>query len=323
MGNKLARKHHFLPQFYLSGFTNEDVKNNTLWVLDQTTGTQWSSKPRNIAYRNDFYRIDVPDSEPDGFEKALAQFEAMAAPVIKNLIQSQTLPEGDDYVILINFIALMACRVPSRREVFDEAMSDVMHIWLQMIFQSPEHYESYRLKMIESGRKSENPKTYEEMKQFVNDESRYTISFHNHTHLNNMMTSLNTIIPLFLDRKWSVLLADEQTGYFICSDSPVNLHWTKPQETIWGPGFGLRETDVTVPLNKNILLLGRFEEELPTQYLSRETIAIMNSYTAIDSQRYVYSSGRDFVWYTRNNNVGTTDDLIKAILKNERDDKGI
>ncbi|AET57142.1 hypothetical protein HPL003_01790 [Paenibacillus terrae HPL-003] len=56
----------------------------------------------------------------------------------------------------------------------------------------------------------------EEMKELVNTDSRYTISFHNHIHLNNMMTSLNTIIPLLLERKWSVLLADEQTGGMRC-----------------------------------------------------------------------------------------------------------
>ncbi|MFS8215181.1 DUF4238 domain-containing protein [Paenibacillus sp. 203] len=165
--------------------------------------------------QNNFYRVEVPDGESDDFEKALAQFETMGGPIIKNLIQNQTMPEGDDYVILINFIALLACRVPSRREVFDEAMSDAMQVWMQMIFQSPEHYESYRTKMIESGNEVDNSTIYEEMKELVNTNSQYTISFHNHIHLNNMMTSLNTIIPLLLERKWSVLLADEQTGYFI------------------------------------------------------------------------------------------------------------
>jgi hypothetical protein len=157
------------------------------------------------------------------------------------------------------------------------------------------------------------------MKEFVNDESRYSIIFDNHTHLNNMMISLDAIIPLLIDRKWSVLLADDKIGNFICSDSPVNLHWTKPQKTFWGPGFGLKGTDVTVPLSKNVLLLGRFEEELPTQYLSQRSIAIMNSYTALDSQRYLYSCNKDFIWYMKNNRVGNTNDLVKMIKQKRQE----
>jgi hypothetical protein len=316
--NKPARRHHFLPQFYLAAFTNHGTKDSLFWILDQDTSKQREDKPKNVAYRNNFYSVEIANSEPDEFEKALGRFEALAAQIVKDVIQSHIMPKDEDYLILINFIALLACRVPSRREVFNGAMNDVMKMQTQMIFQYPERYDVYRKMLVESGYELNDTTTYEEMKAFVNDESRYTISFHNHTHIKNMMIALDTTIPLLLERCWSVLLADEQTGYFICSDSPLNLHWTKPMDSIWGPGFGSKGTDVTIPLSKNILLLGRFEEELPTQYLSRESIAIMNSYTASDSQRYVYSSNKEFIWYTRSNTIGDMNDLFKEMADRRR-----
>jgi hypothetical protein len=49
MANKPARKHHFLSQFYLAGFTNLGAKDSLFWVFDQTTVNQWGAKPRNVA----------------------------------------------------------------------------------------------------------------------------------------------------------------------------------------------------------------------------------------------------------------------------------
>ncbi|OWA35580.1 hypothetical protein B9G55_13210 [Saccharibacillus sp. O16] len=320
MGNKPARNHHFLPQFYLAGFTNQGSKNNQLWALDHQTGRQWEAKPRNVAFKKDFYNIDLPDNETDDFEKALAEIENLAAPVIKRVLETKQIPADQDYEIFICFVALLACRVPARREVFDGMMKEVVSIWSQLLFQTPERYEAYIKEVQENTKGEKRVTSYEDMKAFVDDESRYKINFSNNTYLQNMITQLDVLIPLLLKRNWTLLFTDTNS-YFVCSDSPLNLHWTPEGKGIWGPGFGVSNTEVTLPLSKDIMLLGRFEEVMPAQYISREDTALMNSFTIDDSEKYVYSKDNNFIWRNPSGLIADKKDLIEffRLLKQEEE----
>ena len=52
----VTRKHHFISNFYLAGFTASGKKDNTLWVLDKQTLEQRLQKTSNIAHQKDLPR---------------------------------------------------------------------------------------------------------------------------------------------------------------------------------------------------------------------------------------------------------------------------
>src|ERR1700733_6371620 len=108
----VARAHHFRSQFLLAGFTHLGSKEDFLWALDRKTGRQWHTKPANVAHRKDFYRVDVPGVPPDVVESGLSKMESHSSNVIREIIRTNTIPRGDDYVTLMNFTALMSVRVP-------------------------------------------------------------------------------------------------------------------------------------------------------------------------------------------------------------------
>ena len=56
-----ARRHHYVPKFYLAGFTAEGTQDGRLFVVDQRTGKTWKSSPGGVAHERDFYRIDDAD----------------------------------------------------------------------------------------------------------------------------------------------------------------------------------------------------------------------------------------------------------------------
>lgn len=49
------RKHHYLPCFYLAGFTIAGSDCDRLYVFDQQQIKSWPSTPRNAAHERDFY----------------------------------------------------------------------------------------------------------------------------------------------------------------------------------------------------------------------------------------------------------------------------
>jgi hypothetical protein len=52
------RKHHYLPQFYLAGFTKTDARDGRLWVFDKRKLKQWATSPADAAAIRDYNTLD-------------------------------------------------------------------------------------------------------------------------------------------------------------------------------------------------------------------------------------------------------------------------
>ncbi|HBV85325.1 MAG TPA: hypothetical protein DEF42_01345 [Desulfosporosinus sp.] len=314
----MKKRHHFIPESHLALFTQNGTKESKLWVFDQTSGKQWEAYPRSVGYQKYLYRVKLPNAEPDAIEDVFAFVEDKVAPIIKEVCSSQEIPEGaEEYNLLINYIALLSERTPTRREVFSRPMQDIAKIMSQMMVATPERFESIKQRMKEDGVEYNDEISYEDLKKFV-FEGKYTISFDNNTHVNNLLTAVDAIIPPLGDRNWTVAYVPPKVGDFICSDNPVNLHWITPKKRgFWSsPGHALTETEVSAPLCSRIMLLGRFEK-MPTKVIisSKRNLAILNSYTGMYAERFIYSKENDFLWFKRDNCVGNVDDFKRLILK--------
>lgn len=309
------KKHHFVPAFHLSLFTQDGTKESTLWVFDQKNGNQWKAVPGSVGFQNHLYRVDLPETEPDAIEDAFAHIENNVAPIIKKVCNSKSIPKGEKYNWLINYIALLAERTPVRRNIFTKPMQNIIKIMSKMMLAKPEIFESIKQMMKADGVKLHDNVSYDDLRKFIFEEN-YTISFDNNTHINNMLTAANAIIPSLKARNWTVVYSPPKIGDFICSDNPVNLHWTTHKEqSFWStPGHGLMKTEISVPLSIRIMLLGQFEK-LPPNFTikSKRHLSILNSYTGIHSNRFIYSSDNDFLWFKRDNSVGNIAEFKQLI----------
>lgn len=309
------KKHHFVPVSHLALFTQDGTKESILWVFDQKYGKQWDSVPGSVGFQKHLYRVDLPETEPDAIEDAFADVEDNVAPIIKEICISKKIPEGEEYNWLINYVALLAERTPVRRDVFTKPMQDITKIMSQMMLATPERFESIKRRMKADGVEINDNVSYEDMRKFILEEN-YTISFDNNTHINNLLTAIDAIIPPLGARNWTVAYSPPEIGDFICSDNPVSLHWTTQKERgFWSsPGHGLTETEVSVPLSSRIMLLGRFEE-FPSNITikSKRNLAILNSYTGMHADRFIYSKENDFLWFMRDNSIGNVADFKRLI----------
>ena len=74
----VARRHHFVPQGYLAGFTNDGTRAGLLTVFDRVSQSIFLAKPRNVAAKRDFNRVDLEGRPPDYLEQAMGEFEGKA-----------------------------------------------------------------------------------------------------------------------------------------------------------------------------------------------------------------------------------------------------
>ena len=79
------------------------------------TGRSWRAKPDNAAHERDYYRVEIPDTDPNVVETFFAQVENRTSPVIRKVIRYHELPDGEDFRVLIEFVTLLALREPTAR----------------------------------------------------------------------------------------------------------------------------------------------------------------------------------------------------------------
>lgn len=317
---KPSRKHHYIPRFYLTGFTQNNDPKDKLWVIDQQDIKQFKAAPSKIAFETDFYRVDLPDVELDAFEQGLAYFESKAADVIKRILSLNKIQDSNDFNILINFIALIIARVPERRERTNSWAKDLSKMTLNMICATEETYIHHMKKAnIDVSHADFVP--YEQMKNFLKKD-KYTVEFDRHTHLKNMIITTDTLIPLLAQRNWALIRNTNSNHPFICSDNPACLTWTRPDSGFYSPGFGLRNTEITLPLTKELFLIGRFEPLIPYTTVNKvKQIAALNSRTGMHATRFVYSMKQNFPWLTNNDTIAGVKDLFRYLKKEKGDQR--
>jgi hypothetical protein len=183
---------------------------------------------------------------------------------------------------------------------------------METILATPERYAATLEKMKAKGIPISNKITYESMRQFINS-GDYEIQISQNWYIKIILDMVETILTLLMHRKWSLIIAKNDAGHFICSDMPVALIWTKPMPAIYGPGFGMTDTELTIPLNKEIALIARFEGQEQIYEADRQFVASLNSRTGMYADRFLYSPDEKFSWIRSDEVICTGSDLIEAI----------
>ncbi len=291
-----ARKHHYVPQFYLGNFSLSGTKDDSLWVFDKKTNRQWKASIDDIACQRNFYTVEFKDGTPDEVEKAFSKMEDIAAPIIKQIIETNAFPSQNDFMELITFIAISASRGPGARKTLAEPFEEVSNRIFELCTASPERYYASMERLKKVGYDVKDV-PYEDMLQFI-QEKRYTLEFHNNFHVHNIFAGIDAIIACLINRNWSLFFNTNDDMQFICPDRTVYIMPNEPIEpSMWGIGFGSPKTDLVVPLSKNTILIGRYEEIEPIKNISPKAVAIYNNYTFIYSTQYMYSTNQDIQFF--------------------------
>ena len=98
----VARRHHFLPQCYLKGFSKPRKRGKThhVVVFDRQ-GERFTSNILNIAVKHDFNRVEIEGNAPDVFEQEMAKFEGELAPALNRILEVRNLRSAEDRAILL------------------------------------------------------------------------------------------------------------------------------------------------------------------------------------------------------------------------------
>jgi hypothetical protein len=320
MPTREPRKHHYLPQFYLAGFTASGRADDYLHVLDTQGLRQWKATVPNVAHERDLYRLDG-NEEPGALERALATVETDLSPAVKRLAQTGTFTNDDDKVKVLNFVALMASRVPLVMDQPNQMADDIGKAMLREEVTTPERWAAACGGLATAGVDTSSL-TYEQMKEFV-ERGEYSIHLGQNTVLSMMLDQVDTILPWLCCRSWTVAVAEGDGANFVCSDRPVSLVWTTNNRPQWAvsPGFGLLWVTVVMPISKNVAIIGTFGPAPKILRLGMRDVAVTNSDTGSHGH-YILSTEADFCWLDSDGQVRRTTDLIAALQEKRAGGRG-
>jgi hypothetical protein len=103
------RRHHYVPQCWLAGFTETGENDGRLWVTDFSRQRQWPTTPANAGHIRDFYRLADPAPDPVAVERFFSRLERMVAPVLRALDTERRPPNDDEVGFCCTSLLISGC----------------------------------------------------------------------------------------------------------------------------------------------------------------------------------------------------------------------
>lgn len=210
----VPKRHHYLPRFYLNGFTQD----GNLFIYDRNKNEYRSQTPINTAVEKDFYSIiDDTGKKNTSIESLLADVETKANKVIDKLNDGNDVT-FQERIDLSLFIALLIGRTPEFDATFKSLQDNLTRRMGKMLFHSVE--QTQKILNMHRGTESESDSTTaKEMYDFVQSD-KYDIEFGRVNTLDVMLHLGESLAKYFCQMNWIVFHTPKGTS-FITTDSPL------------------------------------------------------------------------------------------------------
>lgn len=265
------RKHHYLPQFYLRGFS---ANGRSIFQIEKRGGRAYVSSIRDTAAIRDYHELDTEEAEdPSVIEKRLAQIEAQLAEALARAIQcGVTTPETHN--LLIQLVALLRVRVPAFKAGIEAYLQNVVR--------------SVGLMMERKGELPPPPKGFEDVCRMEN----LSITISNWKLLEFMfrIAADRRLFDILAAMRPTILRAPRE-AFFLTCDQPVAIfHPTASPTDVYGVGFAHAETQVSVPLSSGVLLLLSWGTESPAdRHATADEVVEFNRRTVVMADSLVFA----------------------------------
>jgi len=258
--------HHYIPRFYLRGFTTENV----IWVHDRLTDRSFFSQPKTIANENDLYTPEL--------EQHLANSIEAPANVAIDKIRAKDVLNESERVAIARYVVTLWKRVPesrarvvARMPELAASVRDELHAQLSSAAEDSPH-----LADVAKVRKTEVDQVLKRFEKEVPPEI-WQESLHRHPSEN--------VVESLLSMNWRFLYSENHQ--FLTCDNPVFFFEHE--------GIGKPTSEVTVPFSSSIVLWANRRIPPTETHLLALPSAVreINRRTAANATRFVYSARQE------------------------------
>lgn len=264
------RKHHFLPQFYLRGFS---IDRRGIYQIEKRTATYYGCQIKDTAAIKDFHKLDYEDAEdPNALEKALAQIEGELAEHLATFL-AEGLANEQARLYTVQLLSLLRLRVPAFKRHIEASYPSSIRKVAELMdrdgkFPVPPAGLEEKLEIKNLKIEVLNWKCLEIMFKLAADEE----------HLR----------PLY--RMRTTLMHAPFGTSFLTSDQPVSLYHPTAAKSPYGAGPGTPGIEISLPLSsRTLLVLDHARGPHTTRTATTDEVFEFNRRTVAMAQEYVFT----------------------------------
>lgn len=282
------RRHHYLPVFYLKGFV--DPHNEPyIWLYEKGNPDVKKATARHIAVKKDYYSLTTPEGNKDSetFENILAKIESRVSPIFRKIRNHKELNDQERWSFSF-FLAFIMVRVPNFRDNIEEVLGETAKRMNMILATDPRNFKAM-IEKFEADRGEKIGMPVEKFRKFMAEgqyENRATPQFG----LGMATKTAINLIPIFFGMNWTFLEATDDCK-FVTSDNP--LSYVDPKHdpnSFLGVGLLNKNTEVTFPISKDLMLLGMSKNFKGDRMLSNKIVRDMNRRTVVSALRFIFAS---------------------------------
>lgn len=303
-----ARRHHIIPQLLLKRFAQDD----RVWVLDRVENRSYRTNITNVC-EVDYYSVET-DGEigQDCVEqKVLAPIEGKADPVIQNMLISHGLPQGDDWDLMSNFLAIMYTRGPTQRKLIENLYQFGSEVIDKHIHSDKKTWKA-TFETISRETNMDVNMEYEEALRARKD-MKIEVEIPTTHYVQETLLLGAFFVSVFHEMTPNLEIVDFACeAEYTISDCPI-----VPMSKSMNPSPGWNwyrnsDADLYFPLSSKACLILNYDKNRKVMKVGRRRVAFVNHLMACNSQRSIISKQQDFVWRREN---GTTSASYKELLE--------
>jgi len=254
--------HHYLPQFYLQGFTKEGL----IWVHDRVEGKSFRTQPKVVANENGMY-----GDEMESYLANHVETPTMAAlEKVRNLIKINE----NERIALAKYIITLWKRVPKARKRTAEQMPRISASVIAEIRRDFDHYISDH-----PGEEARVEERFREVEEIIEKYQGLQSKQIWQMGLRPKLTP--RAIEGLLSMRWRYLVTEDD--FFLTSDNPVFFFEDE--------GIGRPQSELSIPISSNVAIWANRNPlpELDIINLKSQGLKELNRRTASNATRYLFS----------------------------------
>ena len=246
------KRHHFLPQSYLEGFTRD----GKLAVYDREKDEVRVQQPINTGVIGHFYTLEDREGRRRfELEEMFSDLEGKVSPVLKKLAKREDI-SADERSNMAIYVAMATFRTPDFIDSLKAINSGLIGDMAKRMFSDVEQVkENLRGKPEAPKNESELKDEAERLVDFAQSDAYQVVTDHKWAVSMAVKMALE-IAPILAGRNWFVLHCPNEKKSFITSDAPAILTTVTPREnSFYGIGYANDDALVIFPLAHSCLLV--------------------------------------------------------------------
>lgn len=284
---KPKKRHHYLPIFYLNGFTNT---NGCLYVYDKESKPVFESSPEGIAYENHYFSFMTPQGDKDSetVENYMSELEGEFAKPLKKILNSESLSD-DERITFAHFVASMMVRVPNFRDNIRKSTGEMIkHVSVFMA----SHKENFA-RMMGKYEKDTGDKIgmdVEEFRKWMKNPDNYKVDVSPQYATGMALWQLEDMANLFSQMKWAFIRATDDYK-FMTGDNPLKyIDPTYKPHSFYGVGLANKNIEVSLPLSKEVCAFGSWKYREGYIEGTNKHVRHLNRMTVIATRRHIFAN---------------------------------